>query len=261
MERDPVTQEMTTYPIRSFADIIRALEEHPEWRNRIRQIILTAEWEEVPKKLAELERRVRRIEEDVAVLKKDVAALKKDVAVLKKDVAALKKDVAVLKKDVAALKKDVEALKKDMNYLKGEFGRFKGKDFERSIRERFYAFFGHILRKAKKIDMEKVVELIDEAEEKGIIEEKERDQLLQLDLVVTGQLRKTHKQVHLAVEISYTLYPDDIKRAIERAVLLGKVLGKEIIPTVVAVEIGKEAAALAEQLVEQNEILLITTNY
>ena len=206
------------YPILTFADILRALKEHPDWLEELRKLILTAELLELPKKVDELLKRVEKLEHDVEILKQDV-----------------------------------EQLKKDVNYLKGEFGKFKGSDFERKIRDKYYAYFGRLLKKAKILQMEKLIDLIDEAEDKKEISETERDYLLELDLVVKGKIRKTGKEVVLAVEISYSLYPEDVERAKKRAEILRKVLKTEVIPTVVYVEAKKE--------LKDEEVLFISAKY
>ncbi|GAB5046313.1 hypothetical protein [Thermodesulfovibrio sp. TK110] len=263
VEKD-IEKEMREYPILTFADILHALKSHPEWLEELRKIILTTELLELPKKFNELLKKVDKIEkdvetlkQDVAVLKQDVAILKQDVAVLKQDVAILKQDVAVLKQDVAILKQDVAVLKKDMAYLKGEFGRFKGKDFERTIKERYYSFFGRILRKSRLIQFEEVVPILDDAEEKGLITEEQRDSVLNLDLLVKGEIKSTHKLVILAVEVSYSLYEDDIQRAIERAQILSHILHEEVIPTVVTAEAKEDL----EKLADERGVFIIKADY
>jgi len=242
IEKD-LEKQMEQYSIVTFADILRALKSHPDWLEELRKIILTTELLELPKKFDELLKRVEKIESDVEILKQDVAVLKQDVA--------------VLKQDVAVLKQDVEILKKDMAYLKGEFGRFKGKDFERTIKEKHYAYFGKLLRKTKLIQFEEILQIIDDAEEKGLIKEEQRDSLLNLDIIVKGQIKSTQKPVVLAVEISYSLYEDDIERAIERAQILAQILHEEVIPTVVTAEVKEDV----EKLADEKGIFLIKVDY
>jgi len=259
-EKENLEKEMEKQPVLTFADIIRALREHPEWLEELRKIILTTELIELPKKFEEmlvrmekLEKKVDKIEkdveilkQDVAILKQDVEILKQDVAVLKQDVAVLKQDVAILKQDVAVLKQDVAVLKQDVSYLKGGFGRFKEKEFERTIRERYYAYFGRILRKSKLIPFEEIIPLLETAEEEKIITEDQKVSALQLDLLIKGEIKKVKKEVYLAIEVSYSLQEDDIERAIERAGILAYVLKSEVIPTIVAVEIKEEIQKSAE---------------
>ena len=238
-EKENLEKEMEKQPVLTFADIIRALREHPEWLEELRKIILTTELIELPKKFEEMLVRMEKLEKKVDKIEKDVEILKQDVAILKQDVEILKQDVAVLKQDVAVLKQDV-------SYLKGEFGRFKGKEFERTIRERYYAYFGRILRKSKLIPFEEIIPLLETAEEEKIITEDQKISALQLDLLIKGEIKKVKKEVYLAIEVSYSLQEDDIERAIERAGILAYVLKGEVIPTIVAVEIKEEIQKSAE---------------
>ncbi len=230
-EKSPaeIEKEMEKCPIVTFADIVRALKAHPDWLEEIRKIILTTELIELPKKFEELLKRIENLENRVEKIEQDVAILKQDVAVLKKD----------------------------MKYLKGEFGRFKGKEFERTIRERYYAYFGRLLRKSKLIPFENLLPVIDDLEEKGVITEKEREELLNVDLVISGEIKRTKKSVVLAAEVSYSLQQDDLERAYERACILSKVLNKEVIPVVVFVEAKEEM----EKLGEDKGVLLIQVEY
>ena len=238
-----MTQEMEGIKVLTFADILRALREHPDWLGELRKLILTEELLELPRKFEELLKRVDRIEKRVEKIEEDVAVLKQDVAVLKQDVAVLKQDVAVLKQD--------------MSYWKGEFGRLKGRDLERTIRERYYAYFGKVLKGAKVISMEGLVPTIETYEDKGEITEEQKDGVLNLDLIVSGHSKSLKKDVILAVEVSYSLYEEDIERACERADVLSRVLQREVIPTVVACQI-KEGT---ERLADERGILLIKVDY
>ncbi len=238
-----MTQEMEGIKVLTFADILRALREHPDWLGELRKLILTEELLELPRKFEELLKRVDRIEKRVEKIEEDVAVLKQDVAVLKQDVAVLKQDVAVLKQD--------------MSYWKGEFGRLKGRDLERTIRERYYAYFGKVLKGAKVISMEGLIPTIETYEDKGEITEEQKDGVLNLDLIVSGHSKSLKKDVILAVEVSYSLYEEDIERACERADVLSRVLQREVIPTVVACQI-KEGT---ERLADERGVLLIKVDY
>ena len=267
-DQQNLEEEMKKHPVLTFADIIRALKEHPEWLEELRKIILTTELIELPRKFEELlgnvkklDKKVDRIEQDVAVLKQDVTILKQDVSVLKQDVAILKQDVDILKQDVAILKQDVAVLKQDVAilkqevamlkqevtilkqdvaYLKGEFGRFKGREFERTIREKYYAYFGKLLRKSKLVNFEEILSLLESAEDKNLITEEQKLSVLQLDLLVSGELKPTKKKVFLAVEVSYSLHEENIERSVERANILAHLLKKEVIPVLVSVEVKRE---------------------
>ncbi len=249
-DQQNLEEEMKKHPVLTFADIIRALKEHPEWLEEVRKIILTTELIELPRKFEKLLENVKKLDKKVDRIEQDVAVLKQDVAVLKQDVAVLKQDVAVLKQDVAVLKQDVA-------YLKGEFGRFKGREFERTIREKYYAYFGRILRKSKLVNFEEILPLLESAEDKNLITEEQKLSVLQLDLLVSGELKPTKKRVFLAVEVSYSLHEEDIERSVERANILAYLLKKEVIPVLVSVEVKREV----EKKIEDKGALLIKTDF
>ncbi len=243
-EEAKLIQDMEKYEIRTFGDFIRVLLFKPEWLEFLRSIILTHELIELPRVFQEF-------------LEKEFRPLKEDVRVLKEDVRELKVRVDKLEQDVEVLKRDVEILKKDMAYIKGEFGRFKGSDFERKICERYYAYFGRALKKLKRIQMEEILPLLDEAEEAGLITEDEADEIRRLDLILQGVIKSTGKKVVLAVEVSYSLYGDDLERALRRANFLAALLKEEVIPTLVCVEAQEELIKEADE----KGIYLLKTSY
>jgi len=221
-----------------------SLKDHPEWLEELRKLILTYELLELPKKFNEF-------------VEKEFKPLKKKVERIEQKVEKLEQDVDTLKQDVAILKQDVEKLKQDVNYLKGEFGRYKGWEFERSVREKAPAYFGRILRKTKVIPLERIAEILDEAEDRGKINEEERLEVLNIDVVIKGEIRQTRKPVILAVEVSYQAFEDDIERALKRYKIFQKLFEEQVIPTVVSCEVKEEI----EKLAEEKGVLLIKVKY
>jgi M penetrans paralogue family 2. len=223
---------LSSFKIETFDDILRALRERPEWLEELRRLILTGELIALPQKFENfvqmefrpLKEKVDKIEVDTEVLKQDVAVLKQDVAVLKQDVAVLKQDVAVLKQDVAVLKQDVAEL--------------KGDNFERKVRERAPSYFGRLVRRCKVISFEGLAEILEDAFEKGLINEKERDEALNVDVVASGFLKtEKEKKVVIVGEVSIKADRVDVERAYERADIIGRAFGLSTI----AVVIGKES--------------------
>jgi predicted nuclease with TOPRIM domain len=134
------------FTVEDFSDLLRLLDERPEWRSRLRDALLPRELLELPmlvQQLVEEQRaaivrlglvesevralgaRMARMEGDVSELKRDVSTLKSDVAELKTDVAELKSDMVVVKADVAELKTDVAELKSDMVVVKADVAELK----------------------------------------------------------------------------------------------------------------------------------------
>ncbi len=245
----------TIYKIETFDDLLKALKEREDWLEQLRALILTEELLSLPKKFdefvkkdfKELKEKVEKLETDVAGFKTDVAGFKTDVAGLKTDVAGLKADVAGLKADVAVLKKDVEKLKIDVAELKGE-------NFERKVRERAPAYFGKLIRKCKVIGFEELAEILEKAVDEGKITEEEKDDVLNIDVVVTGFLKEDRQQkVAIAAEVSVKVDKEDVERASKRKIVLENALE---IP-VLSVSIGKEFSQSAKALAEKSDVILI----
>ncbi|QID32935.1 hypothetical protein [Pampinifervens florentissimum] len=214
-----------TYQIRNFYDLLQALREHPEWLEELRTLILTADLIELPKKFD------RFVKERFEPLEEKVAKIQEDVEAVKQTTARTEKRVEVLEKDVAWLKKEVKSLKVDVASLKGD-------NLERKVREKAPAYFGRFFRKIKVIDIQQWAEKLDDAEEQGLITPEEREQALNLDILLRA--KKGEKEFLLAVEVSYTVDEKDAVRALERADIFYKLYQIETIPVVVGVEIPPE---------------------
>ena len=250
---------------------LKALKEDPDFAAEVRALLLSEDLLNLPPKFDRMEKKVDRIEykvdkleerqtrleerqdrlekkvdklveevaglkQDVDILKKDVDTLKKDVDTLKKDVDTLKKDVDTLKKDVDTLKKDVDTLKKDVDILKKDVAYLKGSDRERWYRDRAHAVFGRVILKGKPFE-ERAAEILWDAYKRGQISKEERDEVLSVDLLWSGE--RDGKFVVLVVEVSFTISQEDVERAKKRAEILRK-LGILAVPVVGGVELGKE---------------------
>jgi cell division protein FtsB len=178
---------------------------------------------------------------DIAVLKTDVAVLKTDVAVLKTDVAVLKTDVAVLKTDGAEMKADIAVLKTDVGVLKTDVGGLKGSDLERKYRENAPSYFGAWLRRTRAVNKELLAEQLE-----GRLSDDEFEDLLRVDLVVRGRPKRgpAGEEIWLAVEISVTVNPEDVTRAVKRSGFLRRA-GYRSVPVVAGDTVTPAAEAEA----------------
>ncbi len=282
---ETLEKQMDEYRVRTFGDLLRALKAHPEWLEELRKLILTTELLELPRKVDELirlvkqhgellkehDKRLTRIEQDiqvlkqdVTVLKRDVAGLKEDVAVLKRDVAGLKEDVAVLKRDVAGLKEDVAVLKRDVaglkddvETLKDQVGGLRGKDYERTVRERYPAIVWRVVRKSRILSTQKLADRLDEAVETGTINEQDYHDAMELDAVIEGRDWHSGEPVVLAVEASVTAFEKDVHRAAERAQILQRAFGIRAIPVVVCDRVSTGV----EQTAQEYGVQLLSYQY
>lgn len=235
-----VIKAQKEYVVKNFYDLMRALIENPTWLEIMRNLILTEELLRLPQKVSEI--------------LKELEAFRKDFETFKKEeFTPLKQKVDRIEQDVETLKQDVATLKRDVAYLKVELGKVKGWAYEWKIKENYHAYFGRVLRRARRIPLEELANLAADAEEKGLISEKQYIALLELDLVVEGLLKHDKRPVVLAIEISHKVFESDLERAFERANILAYLLGKEVIPTVIGSEVEEKISELA---VERGVLLI-----
>ncbi len=195
------------YVVNTIEDLERILRENPEWRERIRSLILEEELRRLPARFE------RFVEEEFRPLKADVEILKKDVGVLKIDVAKL-----------------------------------RGESFERKVRENAPAFLGRVIRRLRPIDKFTLADILDDAIDSGLIDEDMKDFALKVDFAGKGRLKETGKEVHVALEATLTLYPEDVEKVFKRAMIISKAVGQETIPVVVYLNAKEEALSIAEEI-------------
>ena len=154
-----------------------------------------------------------------------------------------------IESDVSDLKTDVAVLKTDVGVLKTDVGHLRGKELERTYREKAPAYFGRLLRKVKVVDLNR---LRDELESQ--LSEEELHDVLLTDLIVKGrpQDREQDGDLYLAVEVSAVVDRHDVERAQRRAALLQKA-GFSAIP----VAAGYELTEGAEQQARKQRVALI----
>jgi hypothetical protein len=200
--------------IHTFEDILRALRQKPEWLEELRRMILTDELLALPGKFERLEGKFEKLEGKFEKLEEEFKVVKQDVALLKQDVAEL-----------------------------------KGDNFERKVRERAPSYFGRLIRKCRILPIEELADLLDDAVEKKVITEEEREDALKTDVVVTGVLKEdSGKRVALVTEVSMKADRQDVERAYSRAKIIGGVLNLPAISVVIGREYTEGAKEKAEEM-------------
>jgi len=143
---------------------------------------------------------------------------------------------------------ELRGLTAQVRVLTNEVGRLKGADLERRYRERAAACFARLLRRIHALSSEELARLVEDAEERGAITEREREELLNSDVVVRGRWRRDDAEGYLAVEVSGGIGASDVERAVRRAALLAKVTGKRVVAVVAGEAITDEGERAAKNL-------------
>ncbi|MBI3304578.1 MAG: hypothetical protein HYZ72_21145 [Deltaproteobacteria bacterium] len=262
------------FTIEEFHDLVRILEERPEWRVELRRLVLTDELLSLPEQLAELrvhsERRFRELIEaqsrttaQVTTLSARVAELAEGqtrtdacLAELTEAQAHTEARLAELAQAQVRTEVQITALAQSVRTLTDDMGEVKGFSLEANYRAKVYAYFGRLLRRARALSQDELASLLEDAMDIGTLSAAQAHEIALADIVVRGKRPEDGADVYLVVEVSWGVGPQDVERAIRRATLLTQI-GITAIPVVA----GKWLTAEAVELARTQQVWQITDGY
>ena len=220
---------MTT--VNDIADILRIIREQPEWADALRGALLSQELLELPQRFAEF------------------------VVTADKRFAALESDVAELKSDVSEIREDIGNIKDELRKHGGDIGNLLGAEYERKIGNNIHSIVGQhlnirrarVLKGIKAFDEIPFFDLIDNAEDRGAINQQQRMNAGSIDIFVQGIEYPEQSTVYAALEVSVTVGDNDIQRAEDRAHILRSATGEPTLPVVIGANIDEERQELAAE--------------
>ncbi len=261
----------------TWEDLLRVLEERPEWLARVRQVVLPPELLSLPEAIRELRdaqyQTTLQIQELVEVQRRHEERLTSVEARLDRLEATVQELVEAqrqttlqiqelreaqqqtnlqiqavweaIQRNTAQLKDLTEVaqiLTEGLRRLEGTVGDIKGTLLEMKYREQPYAYFGHVLRKVQVVPLRTV-----EDDLEAHLAWEEVKEVFRLDLLLKGRLRDhpEHPEVWLAVEVSSVVDRGDVARAGRRAALLRKA-GFPTIPVAAGLGVDEEAQREAQ---------------
>ena len=162
-------------------------------------------------------------------------------------------DVKHLQSDMTETKADVKQLQSDVRRIDGRLDRGFGVNYEAKVAQNVRSILGQQaeVRNSRVLkgpslrtdpDFDRQVE---SAEASGAITENESDELLLLDLIVSGIRRGTPERVYAGIEVSITANDDDMNRAADRVEILRKVTGGPVMAAVIAARVEAPQRELA----------------
>ena len=176
-----------------------------------------------------------------------------EVKQLRSDMAETKANVKQLQSDMAETKADVKQVQADVRRIDGRLDRGFGTNYEAKVAHNVRSILGQqagvrssrvlkgpSLRTDPDFDQQ-----VESAEANGAITEDEGDELLLLDLIVSGTRRGNPERVYAGIEVSITANDDDVNRAADRAQILRKVTGGPVIAVVIADRVEAQQRELA----------------
>lgn len=158
-------------------------------------------------------------------------------------------------REVADLRRDTEAhfnrvevqlgqLLVDMKAIRNDFAQLNGDNLERRYRERAHAYFGRLLRKGRVLGPDELSDLLEEAADRDVLSQSDRDEVAWADVIMRGRWRADGRQVMVLAEVSWVVDRNDVRRAVDRAALLAR-LGTPVVPVVAGDSVTERAADMA----------------
>jgi uncharacterized coiled-coil protein SlyX len=264
------------FTVSDFHDLVRLLDQHPEWRAELRRLILTEELLSLPQVMRELaqdvralaeaqartenrvdrlaeaqartEERVDRLAEAQARTEERLEQLAEALRILTQRVDQLAEAQARTEERLEQLTEALRILTQRVDRLADVVGQLRGSDLERRYRERAHAYFDDLLADIHVSSPQELAAVVDRALAAGVLSRQERKDMLDADIVVRGRRWEDQADAYLAVEVSAVVDEGDVERAIRRAGFLTRATGTPTVPVVAGQAITPEAEQLARSL-------------
>jgi hypothetical protein len=240
-----------TFTVADFHDLVRLLEERPEWRAEIRRLVLSEELLAVPDLMRGLSTRVdlltaaqRRTDEQLVALTAAQRRTDEQLSVLVAAQARSEEQLSVL---VAAQARSEERLSRveerlghvegrlegvevrlggveeRLNGVESQLAEVRGDFLEIRYERRAGAYFARLLRRVRVVDPEELDRLLDEGLHTAALTDDEMHEIRLADLILRGRRPGEETESYVVVEVSAGIRPDDVRRAAQRALLLARV--------------------------------------
>src|SRR3990172_122773 len=200
-------QSTMSFSVEDFHDLLRLLEERPEWRVEIRRVVLTEDLLRLPEELARARQETEQRFQELAA-----------------GMDALAARIDALAAQVSALTVRLEALTTQVSTLTGHVGTLRGESLEQRYRTRVFAYFGRLLRGAHALAPDELTALFEHAIAAAELSDEEAHEIALADVVVRGRRLTDGVPVYLVVEVSVSVGVGlgDVQRALRRAALLAR---------------------------------------
>src|SRR5437867_5568794 len=188
------------FTVADFNDLVRILEEKPEWRAALRRQVLTDELLALPEQVASLraetERRFQELTAQIAELATAQKRTEEQVITLTVQMATLTTQVTELVEAQKRTDAQVTELAGISRTLKDDMGEVKGRLLEIDYRTKGPAYFSRIIRRTHVLSPDELTTLIDGAVESGALSDAQAEDLSEADVVVRGRRREDGAEVY-----------------------------------------------------------------
>ena len=235
------------FTVGDFHDLVRLLEQHPEWRAELRRLVLTedelglsaalrqlaeaqARTEEALVRLAErldghiarTDERFDRVDERFDQIDQRFGRVDERFDQIDQRFGRVDERFDQIDARLGHMDERFDRVDERLDRAETSIGRLLGSDVERRYRERAGAYFGSVVRRPRSLSAQQVADLLDGPDGDDRLTGEERGEVLLADVVVRGRGDVGDGDVYVVVEVSVTIDPHDVERASRRAAILGR---------------------------------------
>ena len=236
------------FTVGDFHDLVRLLEQHPEWRAELRRLVLTEDELGLSAALRQLAEAQARTEEGLARLAErlDQHAVRTDERFDQIDerFGRVDEQLGHIDEQLGGIDERFDRVEGRLDRAETSLGRLLGSDVERRYQERAGAYFGSVVRRPRLLSAQQLADLLDSPDSDDRLTGDERSEVLLADVVVRGRGEAGDGDVYVVVEVSVTIDPHDVERASRRAAILGRLFNT--LAAVAGESITSDAEALAQ---------------
>ena len=247
MERVEAQIEALTERMERVEAQIGALTERME-RVEAQIEALTARMERVEAQIEALTERMERVEAQIEALTERMERVEAQIEALtarmervEAQIEALTEQMQQMAAQIAALTERMQDFERRLERVERDLGRLKGLVLPLVVERRFGGLFRKILRRPRVLPSEELTRLVEDGADAGLLDEREAEQLLLVDLVLEGRdATDGGEPIYVVCEISWGVGISDILRARERAALLERVARRPVRPAVLGTWLTRE---------------------
>ena len=208
--------------INTIEDLIRILDENPEWTEALRSRLLTRELLELPARFAEYaESNNERL--DTIEARLDTIEARLDT---------LDRQLEIVKAQLQSLELRIDRLDRRMERFEDDMARFRSRHASEMVKEQSDIMADELgYRKVQTLTRRDLLRMVNSADTEDISRSDLRS-FRRADLIVEAVEDSTGESCYLAVEISFTVNGRDTTRAIRNAKFLSRFTGLRAVPVV-----------------------------
>ena len=208
--------------INTIEDLIRILDENPEWTEALRSRLLTQELLDLPARLAEY---VKSNNERL-----DTIEARLDTIEARLD--TIDRQLEIVKAQLQSLELRIDRLDRRMERFENDMARFRSRHASEMVKEQSDIMADELgYRKVQTLTRRDLLRMVNAADTEDISRSDLRS-FRRADLIVEAVEDSIGESCYLAVEISFTVNGRDTTRAIRNAKFLSRFTGLRAVPVV-----------------------------